>query len=210
MGLEIKRFSWNYLNSNMYVIRDGETTVVIDPIDTVELDLSGATVFLTHEHFDHINGLNKIRSGCAVIDQCNCSERIQNERNNLSVYAETMHKLAGKEVGRGIESFTCSKADVEFEDVLEILIGNHSYRCIHTPGHSPGSMCIVMDNRLLFSGDTLLEQGPMSRFPGGDPKAFRACTVPKLLEIMKTIETVYPGHGRAFQIHNAKNKLWLF
>ena len=65
MGIEVRRFTWDYLDSNMYVLIAEGQALVIDPIDSDEAfeymrPFHEITVLLTHEHFDHICGLNKL------------------------------------------------------------------------------------------------------------------------------------------------------
>ena len=103
MGIEVRRFTWDYLDSNMYVLIAEGQALVIDPIDSDEASeyvrpFHEITVLLTHEHFDHICGLNKLRAEhkCTVIAHEKCSERIQSSKANFSAMAETMMELSGK------------------------------------------------------------------------------------------------------------------
>jgi len=55
-------------------------------------------------------------------------------------------------------------------------------------------MCIAVEY-ILFSGDTLLENRFMNRFPGGNTKVFKKKTVPVLKQLLEEVDYVYPGHG---------------
>ena len=84
MDIQLTKYVWGFLDTNMYVLQTGNHVLVIDPVaDTSMLEKCCAAdsviVFLTHEHFDHITGLNKLRSMvyCRVIASERCSERIQ-------------------------------------------------------------------------------------------------------------------------------------
>ena len=103
MGIEVRRFTWDYLDSNMHVLIEADQALVIDPIDSDDAfeylrPFREIIVLLTHEHFDHICGLNRIRAehNCTVIAHEKCSERIQSSKTNFSAMAETMMELSGK------------------------------------------------------------------------------------------------------------------
>lgn len=66
-----------------------------------------------------------------------------------------------------------------------------------TPGHSPGSVCITF-NRKLFTGDSLLEKGPMNRFPGGSKSDYLLKTLPFLKRQIKKVDIIFPGHGKEY------------
>jgi len=75
-----------------------------------------------------------------------------------------------------------------------LALGDHTLEVIHTPGHSPGSVCLKSSNRQLFSGDTLF-CGSVGRtdFPGGDIEALRQSL--EKIKLLPAYLTVYPGHG---------------
>lgn len=198
-GVEIQQYTWDYINSNMYVIRKNGATLVIDPVDSNKaiMSLSGdITVFLTHEHFDHVCGLNRIRAQhrCVVIAQEKCSNRIQSETHNLSAFADIMLDLSGKEKKNQFIPFVCDPADIVFSDSTVFNWNGLKIEVISTPGHSPGSACLLL-NEMFFSGDTMLETGPMNNMPGGSKKEFQEITLPLIKEILPKIKVVYPGHG---------------
>lgn len=204
MGIEVRRFTWDYLDSNMYVLIAEGQALVIDPIDSDEAfeymrPFHEITVLLTHEHFDHICGLNKLRAEhkCTIIAQEKCSERIQNSKMNFSAMAETMLELSGKKRDKRIEPFACEKADITFEDKMVLNWADNEIEIFSTPGHSPGSVCISISG-LLFTGDSLLQKGPMNRFPGGSKMDYLQKAIPIIKKEMKKAEVIIPGHGEEF------------
>ncbi len=203
-GVEIRRFTGSYLAANMYVIPDGDHAFVVDPVENEEAFLylkafGDITVLLTHEHFDHIDGLNRLvrEHPCTVIAQKKCSESIQDSRKNLSALARVMLEIVGEKTDREPEPFVCPEADLVFEDRYDFVWMGQKAELTATPGHSPGSACMLMD-RCLFSGDSLLQRGPMNRFPGGSDKTYRKQTVPVLNGLLGKCDMVYPGHGEPF------------
>ena len=203
MNLQINRHVWDYNDSNMYLLKKGNHLLVIDPVDSgkafTDIDTAATiTVLLTHEHFDHISGLNKLRklAKCETVVIANeeCSFRIQDPKRNMSLYADVLMALAEKPTTETLQPFACAKANITFSDRYSFEWFGLKVSLVSTPGHSPGSVCIVVDN-ILFSGDTLLENSFMTRFPGGNTKAFKKKTMPVLKQLLEEVDYVYPGHG---------------
>ena len=83
-----------------------------------------------------------------------------------------------------------------FREGDTIAFGASRLRVLHTPGHSPGGVCLV-DEELAFTGDTLFA-GSVGRtdLPGGDAAALNA-SLTRLLRELSSITLLYPGHGLA-------------
>ena len=84
--------------------------------------------------------------------------------------------------------------DVAVDDGDIIQIGKIRIRVIHTPGHTPDSICLLIDDSKLLTGDTLFV-GECGRtdLPGGNPRSMYASLFDKLLKLDDDVE-VYPGH----------------
>jgi len=85
-------------------------------------------------------------------------------------------------------------ADIKVDDGDTISVGNVPIKVIHTPGHTPDSICLLVDNTKLLTGDTLFV-GECGRtdLPGGNSKSLYDSLFNKLLKLDDTVE-VYPGH----------------
>lgn len=210
--ISIVSFPTILLKSNMYLLCENRRGIIVDPcydkrfcekIDSVvdQLDY----IILTHEHYDHISGANELREryGCPILCGASCGERIKDSTKNFSRYFEAYANLqTGEEVPEGLlpvpEIFVT--ADTTFEGSTKLLWQNHELALTETPGHSPGSICILLDEKMLFSGDSLLPSGAlMTRFPGGSKRQMNEVTLPYLRGLdRETI--VYPGHYEAFRL----------
>ena len=86
------------------------------------------------------------------------------------------------------------KADVAVDDGDVLQLGNLHIKIIYTPGHSPDSICLLVDNQKLLTGDTLFV-GECGRtdLPGGNSKSLYNSLFNKIAELDNSIE-VYPGH----------------
>ena len=167
--------------TNCYIIHDdrSKTCCVIDPgylpevvLDQVEaLGLTVEAVLLTHGHFDHVGGVKDIaaETGCPVY-LCGADLSMPPQMTAGPLYYTNTY-------GEG--------------DTLRLA--GLTISVIHTPGHTPGSVCLLIDNAM-FCGDTLFA-GSCGRtdLPGGSHADLRSSL--RRLSGFRTDYRVYPGHG---------------
>jgi hydroxyacylglutathione hydrolase len=155
-------------------------------------------VLLTHEHFDHVAGVNSLRMqyGFELLSSGACSQALTDPKENFSRY------LTGAD-------FACSPADITCE-----ALGDHldwagmTVKFLHTPGHSRGSICIVVGSHL-FAGDTLIQGvGTVTKLPGGNKEALRK-SVETLMRGLGGNILVHPGHGSEFYFREIKPEIVL-
>lgn len=212
--MKILRFPTPLLKSNMYLLVEDQRGIIIDPYDCQEFSEEIARqcsqvdyILLTHEHYDHISGTNALREryGCPVLCSESCGKRIQNSSQNFSRYFEAYATVqTGEPVPEEllpVEEYF-SSADEVFSGSRMLLWQSHRLELTETPGHSPGSICILADGKILFSGDTLLPGNvTVTRFPGGSARRYSQIALPYLLKL--PLDTrVYPGHYDSFTLKN--------
>jgi glyoxylase-like metal-dependent hydrolase (beta-lactamase superfamily II) len=160
--------------NNVFVVRCKGTgeAVIVDAANEHELLLDVARrtgvrrVLTTHGHFDHIQAVTQMRD-------------------------------AGIDVGIAAEDAKMLPAyDFVIPDEEELRVGDLRLRTIHTPGHTRGSTCFVLDNHpVLFSGDTLFPGGPgNTTFEGGDFDTIIRSIDQRLFTLPGDM-LVLPGHG---------------
>lgn len=205
----IKTYTFYPIDSKMYIAIENKKVLVIDPCissDAIKYmkqrDIDEVMVLLTHEHYDHISGVNWLKENfenvCVLCSQL-CAEALDNPCKNLSEYWEVL--FVGKDErtqeyirSMKIQPYSC-KADETFEGEYELIWQGHKIFLKETPGHSKGSICILVDGKILFSGDTLVTgHETILRLPGGSKKDFASITLPYLKSLDKEI-MVYPGHA---------------
>lgn len=141
-------------------------------------------IILTHEHFDHCGGVKKLHDltggNAKIVSYEDAADKIE---RGESIFARLLGGVMPK-----------MPVDVRLIDGDTINIGDETFEVIHTPGHTPGSMCLYSKaSKSLISGDTIFAYGSFGRydFPGGDPVLLRQ-SIEKLAEL--DVENLYPGH----------------
>ncbi|MBD1399206.1 MBL fold metallo-hydrolase [Pelovirga terrestris] len=185
------------LEVNCYLVgcEDTRKAAVIDPggnVSTIlellrQHDLTLAMVINTHGHFDHI-GANR-----SLLEKTGCDLLVHQDDAPLLQRAAEHAALFGLSTSRSPEPTRLLKDG----DVIEL--GNLSFKVIHTPGHSPGGICLQVED-CLFVGDTLFS-GSIGRtdLPGGNHQQLINNIKNKLL-CLAAETRVYPGHGPATTI----------
>ena len=177
------------LMANMHLIySDNRQAIVIDPIDCdillrllQENDLELCGILLTHAHFDHIVDLDKIRKKTSAPSYIVSSDipLLSDPNKNVSAwlscpttYPPCDHLLAHGDV---------------------VNIADFSIKVFHTPGHTPGSACYLIDD-VLFTGDTVMSGGiGRCDLYGGDFNQMRSSL--QFLLTQPPTWRIYPGHG---------------
>lgn len=192
MGIKIKQFIAGQLENNMYLVMDEDTkkAVLIDATELIpeisdtikQLGADVQYILLTHGHFDHIMGLNDLKKELkseAMIckDDLVISDNI-NEFTRLFNWPDSKPPVYEKYIKDG--------------DV--ITVGNMKISVIHTPGHTEGGVCYLIEDNL-FSGDTLF-RGSVGRTDlfGGNFSKISDSIKNKLFKLDNDIK-VFPGHG---------------
>lgn len=182
--------------ANAYILNADRSNeaLVIDPgaePEAILLALHGKKlkgILLTHGHADHIGAVVALRSDDVPVFIHEKDARMLTNPN-LS-----LAKMVGIPESQGEPDF-CLKDG-------EMSIAGLTINVLHTPGHTQGSVCFLIDGKL-FSGDTLFERGVgRTDLPGGDEKAL-ATSIARLMQLDKDIE-VYPGHGSATTIRGER------
>lgn len=214
--LKIVTYKWEIVDVNSYLIREGDKGVLIDVVENDSLfdvvrEIKDLTVILTHCHYDHIAGLNHLRAIKPDLTVCattTCSDYVGDPNRNLSSISKEFMSFYLKqdvdamedcEVKRKINSitgFSCDPCDITFEDDMSIDFEGHRICLTRYYGHSNDGLIAILDDKYMFSGDTILGIPTATRFPKGSTRKFWNEDIPRLLELADTIELVYPGHGK--------------
>ncbi len=215
----IYRSVYTPVSSNMYIILTGNEAVVFDPNEDMDMltlfeekRIKNVHILLTHGHYDHISGVPwlKEHTNAQVYCQVKCADRLANSKRPLSrLVALVLAEQDRKDGGHRYDDFKASykpfivEADKTFDNEDYIKIGSLRFKVTSTPGHSEGSACYVMNDMLVFTGDTLLEDNStITRFPGGNKIDYNEVALPYLQSLDKKL-IVMPGHGDPFVLGKA-------
>ena len=181
--LKIHNLTLGAYQTNCYIIHEAasKTCCIIDPGYTPEavleyvgkLGLTVEAVLLTHGHFDHVGGVKTIAA------DTDCAVYICEKDLSMPAMMTAGPLYHTNNYGEG----------------SELQLAGLSIRVLHTPGHTPGSVCLLTEGAM-FSGDTLFS-GSCGRtdLPGGD-----WATIVGSLRRLASLEQdyrVYPGHGES-------------
>jgi len=188
MSMQIFTLPLGAYQTNTYIVANGDRCAVIDPgfePETVYgfLQAKGLTadaIFLTHGHFDHVGGVGKLT-----------------QLLSCPVYIHEAELSMPQTITAGPLHYTHTYGEGD-----RVTAAGISFRVLHTPGHTPGSVCLVAEDAM-FSGDTLF-YGSCGRtdLPGGDWATIRR----SLNRLAQTdfAGTVYPGHGESTTLAQEK------
>jgi glyoxylase-like metal-dependent hydrolase (beta-lactamase superfamily II) len=161
-------------DNRVYVISNPETkkAVVIDAANEADRVLEACrglkvqSILTTHGHTDHIQAVDRVKEKLGIPFLMNLADI----------------EIAGR------------KPDERLVDRQEIAIGNANLHVLHTPGHTPGSMCFVLEP-MIFTGDTLFPGGPGATQWEYSSFGQIMDSIEKRLMVYPDKTVIYPGHG---------------
>ena len=182
-------------DSNVYII-PGKNPTIIDcgtglhqtyleeKIKALIDPLTINQIILTHEHFDHCGGVKNfykfIGNKVKIFAHENASEKIEKGKSDFA-------RMLGSEMPK-------MPIDVKLKEGDFLTIGNQDFIVLHTPGHTPGCICLYdKESKSLISGDTIFAYGSFGRydFPGGSLNELKK-SIERLSKLK--VNNLYPGH----------------
>ncbi len=197
--MNIKTFTLNPFGENTYLVWDatGECIVIDDGAYSApekrrlaefirENGLKPVMAVNTHGHVDHMLGVEGFKSEFGV------PFALHPQDGFLVDSAATHGAIYGFEVG-GIPA-----REIDLADGGAVRFGQSELKVIHTPGHTPGHVCLFdAADRKLFTGDTLFRESiGRTDLPGGDYSWIMRSILDKILPLGGDVE-IFPGHGPA-------------
>lgn len=187
---------------NCYLVAGSERALLIDTgfglSNLAELVASltplPVTVVITHGHIDHVSGAGQFPE--VLIDPADAAwvpaDQVTMRRNMLPRLQEsTLPADFSPEawINASAPVLRPLAEDAVFE------LGGRTLKVISTPGHTPGSVCLLTDDGLLFTGDTIVEKTILLYLPQSQTLRTYISSLERLLAHRAEITTLLPGHG---------------
>ncbi len=190
--MDIKTVKVGILQTNCYVLSKNGKAIIIDPGAKAERILQAVgeneliAILLTHGHFDHIGAINDIMT------QYTCPIYINEDDQALMSDPQLNYSFPKR--------FTVLQPTLPYPSTL--TIGEFKFDVLDTPGHTDGSVCLIIDN-VMFTGDTLFMQSVgRTDLRTGNPTKMK-----QSLRKLKAIDhdyVVYPGHDESTTLNEEK------
>lgn len=200
--ITIKRLEVGQMQENCYLVWGTSTkeAIIIDPGDDADYiisilqsnELIPQAIIATHGHFDHTMAVLELKLAF-----------------NIPFYLHKDDEFLVSRVESTAKHFVNfdpgppPKVDVYLKNNSSLIIGDININVIHTPGHTPGGVCLYMkEEKVAFVGDLVFSDGYVGRtdFSYSDKTAL-AESINKIKSLPKGT-TLYPGHGEEFQMEN--------
>jgi len=191
MAISIEKVIVGQLDVNCYIVSGGlgPEAIIIDPGDEAEriigqvraAGLAPACIAFTHAHYDHVCAAGELREAFQA--------PVAMHADDTDTYRRTKDLC----VSWGYEPGDFPEPDMQVRDGDHISAGALRLEVIHTPGHTPGCICLLGPG-VVFTGDTLF-RGSVGRtdLPGGDAKLLMKSL--KRLAALPAVTRVFSGHG---------------
>jgi hydroxyacylglutathione hydrolase len=185
------RFVSGTWRQNGYVVSAERDAVVIDPGGEFEAitayvalnALRVHAVINTHAHYDHLGAVDSVTERYGVPFYLHPADKELLQRANFY-----------RTLFLGEEPIAIPQLDLELSDAMSLRFGKLKVDVMHTPGHTPGSVCFEVDGEL-FTGDTVMaEHLGRTDLPGGDREVLLS-SVDRLRERYRSEVIIQPGHG---------------
>jgi glyoxylase-like metal-dependent hydrolase (beta-lactamase superfamily II) len=178
--LMIKSFSSSPKGPNVYLLINGQEAAVID-VGTSNKDIKNTLdelgarlkyILVTHGHLSHVHSVSQVKKDMGGM--------------------VCLHK-ADAELLKEVDSHL--EPDLLLKDNVSLKLGKTTIKVLHTPGHTPGSLCFhIREAKALFTGDTLFK-GEFGRIRGPHSMGLMLRSLKRLNSVIPPKTTVYPGHG---------------
>lgn len=172
-GIQITKIPVGTYGENCYLLVDPATreSILVDPgaeIDKIMAAIGDGKVtaiVVTHHHFDHTGALQQARAATAA---------------PVAAHPQDAPDIPGS-------------VETKLEDGARIVCGRQSLSVLHTPGHTPGSICLLAGEQLI-AGDTVFPGGPgKTATPGAFEQIVRS--IRDRIYTLPESTVIYPGHG---------------
>lgn len=191
--IKIRKLTVGQLQTNCYLVVESEEALIIDPGDDADYimriisdeDAKPIKILATHGHYDHVLGATELK----------LAYKIPFLIHKKDEFLLARMKSSAAYFGR-ISAGPPPKIDKYLDEGKSLKIANFKLRIIHTPGHTPGSICLYSEEeKCIFAGDVVFAGGGIGRTDFAySNQTLLLKSINKLLKFPEDIK-VYCGHG---------------
>ena len=202
--MKIEKLVIGMHESNCYIVSSDNKALIIDPggeakrikkqVQKSNLEVVG--IVITHYHCDHIEAVSEIKKAfdCPVYAH----------KKELKGLADP---IINHTASLGRKSISIIPDELVIDGVKINISDNCFLEVVHTPGHTPGGICLISKlDKITFSGDTLFEDGVgRTDLEGGSEDLLKKSIANKISNWEDDM-VVYPGHGNSFSMKEARKR----
>ncbi len=191
--IKIRRLPVGQLQTNCYLVIEGEEVLIIDPGDDADYimrivtdeDVKPVAIVATHGHYDHVLAVTELKF----------SYQIPFLMHKKDEFLLRRMRSSAAHFGRIIAD-PPAKIDKYLKEDISLKIGNYKLKIVVTPGHTPGSISLYSKrSKAVFVGDLMFAQGAVGRTDFAySNHADLVKSLNKILKLPKETK-VYCGHG---------------
>lgn len=195
--MQVTALTVGQMAANCYLVWDPKSlkSIIIDPGDDAQFiqnrirdfNLTPIKIIATHAHFDHLQAVLELQLAYNIpfVMHKDDIPLLTNYRSSTKYYT-------------GFDPGPPPMPDNFLKHNQNLKTVNNSIKIIHTPGHTPGSICLYSkQEKILFSGDTIFAGGAVGRTDFSYSNAIKlGRSIFKVLKLPKDT-TIYPGHGNS-------------
>lgn len=195
--IKIARLTFNPFGENTYILHnDSKECIIVDAGNYSAAEDRALSEFIkknaltpvlavnTHGHVDHILGVSYVKKTYNIPFAVHADDRflIDSAAEHGAMY--------------GFNICEIPSIDIDLKGEQEIRFGESTLQIIHTPGHSPGHICLYnKENGIMLTGDTLFKESiGRTDLPGGDYGQIMQSIIDKILPLGEGVR-FFPGHG---------------
>lgn len=186
--IQVDKLNLGLFDTNSYIITcrlTGDSVLIDAPAEAAEIlkrlkETNPRYILITHNHMDHLGALLELKSKLRI--------------------PVAVHPLDAKNLP--------STPEILLNDGDTVSFGKITLRVLHTPGHTPGSLCFLTD-KYLISGDTIFPGGPGRTKSPADLRQIVESITSKLF-VLPDDTQIYPGHGDSTILEKEKAEFAIF
>ena len=186
--IQVDKLNLGLFDTNSYIITcrlTGDSVLIDAPAEATEIlkrlkETNPRYILITHNHMDHLGALLELKSKLRI--------------------PVAVHPLDAKNLP--------STPEILLNDGDTVSFGKITLRVLHTPGHTPGSLCFLTD-KYLISGDTIFPGGPGRTKSPADLRQIVESITSKLF-VLPDDTQIYPGHGDSTILEKEKAEFAIF